>query len=128
MVYLDSSAVMKLVVEEPESSALRRHLRTAGRTVSAELLRTEVMRASLRVSQAHAARARQVIGEIDLITLDRFLLERAGELSPPEVRSLDAIHVAAGLVMGEALDEFVTYDARMADAAMQWGLRVGAPV
>ncbi len=127
MVYLDSSAVMKLVVEEPESAALRLHLHGAGRPVSAELLRTEVVRASLRVSQAHAARARQLVREVELITLDRFLLERASELSPPEMRSLDAVHVAAALVLGDAVDEFLTYDARMADAALQWGLKVTAP-
>lgn len=117
---------MKLVVAEPESAALRQYL-AGGHHVASALLRTEVLRASMRVSQAHLADARQLLREIDLIDVDRQILERAGELHPPEVRSLDAIHLATALHIGADLNELVTYDLRMADAAHQWGLAVMAP-
>lgn len=117
---------MKLVVAEPESAALRQYL-AGGHHVASALLRTEVLRASMRVSQAHLADARQLLREIDLIDVNRQILERAGELQPLEVRSLDAIHLATALDIGADLNELVTYDLRMADAAHQWGLAVVAP-
>ena len=125
--YIDSSAFMKLVVAEPESPALRRRLAAAAGQASSALLLTEVSRAAMRVSPAHLAHARNLLSEIDLIDMDRALLERAGELQPPEVRSLDAIHLATALALGPDLGEIITYDRRMADAAAQWGLRVAAP-
>ncbi|HYA00334.1 MAG TPA: type II toxin-antitoxin system VapC family toxin [Candidatus Binatia bacterium] len=125
--YVDSSAFMKLVVEEPESSALRRHLAAGNGQTSSALLLTEVSRAAIRVSQAHLAHARRLFTEIDLIDVDRSLLERAGDLQPAEVRSLDAIHLATAMALSSDLAEVVTYDGRMADAALQWGMRVVAP-
>jgi uncharacterized protein len=126
-VYLDSSAFAKLVMVEPESGALIRHLRDRPLQVAAALLRTEVLRAAMRVSQAHLAQARRLLAELAFIELDRPLLERAGTLSPPDIRSLDAIHVAAALTLGDDLGEFVTYDRRMEAAARQWGLAVASP-
>ncbi len=126
-VYLDSSAFMKLVIEEPETTALRRYLRRRSLMVAAALLRTEVLRAARRISQAHVANARRLLPDIALIEVDRWVLERAGELAPPEMRSLDAIHVAAALSLGDDIDEFVTYDRRMLEAAREWGLVVASP-
>lgn len=62
-----------------------------------------------------------------LIGMDRALLERAGTLGPPRMRSLDAIHVAAALSLGSDLRELITYDSRMAEAASAQGLSVSAP-
>jgi len=112
---------MKLVIEEPEKTALRRCLRRRSLMVAAALLRTEVLRASTRISQAHVAHARRPLPDIALIEVDRSVLERAGELTPPEIRLLDAIHVAAALSLGDDIDEFVTYDQRMLEAAREWG-------
>jgi predicted nucleic acid-binding protein len=67
-----------------------------------------------------------LLGEIDLIHLDDGLLDLAGELQPA-LRSLDAIHLAAALELGDELDAVVTYDARMARGAEALGLRVAAP-
>jgi len=66
-------------------------------------------------------------GKTGFIELDRHLLDDAGTLSPADVRSLDAIHVAAALALGDDVGEFVTYDDRLADAARQWGLTVVSP-
>jgi predicted nucleic acid-binding protein len=126
-VYLDSSAFAKLVMIEPESSALSSFLQSRPLQAAATLLRTEVLRAALRVSQAHVARARQLLTTVAFIDLDRFLLDHAGTLLPPDIRSLDAVHLAAALALGDDLGEFVTYDRRLEAAANQWGLAVLSP-
>lgn len=81
----------------------------------------------MRVSQGHLAQARRQLASVAFIDLGRPLLDSAGTLSPPEIRSLDTIHLAAALTLGDDLGEFVTYDARLADAARQWGLTVVSP-
>lgn len=126
-VYIDSSAFMKLVIEEPETVALRRHLRRRSVIVAAALLRTEVLRASMRISRAHVANARRLLPGVALIEVDRSVLDRAGELPPPEMRPLDAIHIAAALSLGDDIDEFVAYDGHMLEAAREWGLVVASP-
>ena len=126
-IYLDTSAFAKLVMTEPESGALIRFLRRRPGQVAARLLRTEVLRAAMRVSQSHLAQARGQLASLAFIDLGRPLLDYAGTLSPAGIRSLDAIHVAAALTLGDDLGEFVTYDRRLADAARQWGLTVVSP-
>jgi uncharacterized protein len=127
VVYVDSSAFMKMVVEEAESSALRHHLRDRPLMVAASLLRTEVIRASMRVSGSHVAHARRLLPDVALIDIDRPLLQHAGELAPAAMRSLDAIHIAAALLLADDVKEFLTYDLRMADAARDYGLVVTSP-
>ncbi len=125
--YLDSSALVKTVVEEPESSALSAWLRDKDRLVACELVRVEVVRA-IRVSDPDAVDdARQALATLTLIRVDRELYEAAAVLDPPLLRSLDALHLAAALSVGPALAAVVTYDARMTDAARALGLQVEAP-
>lgn len=126
-VYLDTSAFMKLVMPEPESPALRAHLRRWPTRVSASLLCTEALRAASRASPVRLAAVRHQLRGLVLIDLDRTLLENAGMLGPPAMRSLDAVHVAAALSLGGDVEEMVTYDARMAAAARAQGLAVTDP-
>lgn len=127
LVYLDTSAFMKLVEEEAESAALRRHLRRGRLRTSAILLQTEALRAAGRQSAAHLTRARELLREFALIQLDRQLYAAAGTLAPPELRSLDALHIAAALTVSQDLADFVTYDNRMIAAAQALGLPVVSP-
>jgi predicted nucleic acid-binding protein len=127
VVYLDTSAFVKLVSPEPQSPALRAYLRTWPVRVSAALLCTEALRAASRVSAARVTAVRRQLRRIVLIGMDRALLERAGTLGPPGMRSLDAIRVAAALSLGPDLGEVITYDDRMAEAARAQGLSVTAP-
>ena len=127
LVYLDSSAIVKLVVAEPESTALRRYLRGRRARVSCAIARTEVMRAVRHLGASAAGRARQVLQRISLVQIDDGLLEAAALLDPAVVRSLDAIHLAAALSLSAQLEAVVTYDARMADAGRQLGVQVVAP-
>jgi predicted nucleic acid-binding protein len=125
--YLDSSAIVKLVVAEPESSALRAHLRRRRPLVSSALARTEVMRALLPAGEVALARGREALRRLDLVRINDRVLDMAGILEPAQVRSLDAIHLATAQLLGEDLGQVVTYDDRMADAAQSLGLRTASP-
>lgn len=125
--YLDSSAIVKLVVEEPESTALRAFLRRRSPIVSSALARTEVLRALLLEGAPGAARARAVLGRIDLIRVNDRVLNAAGALQPPELRSLDAIHIASAQLLAEDLGQLVTYDDRMLATASGLGISTVSP-
>jgi predicted nucleic acid-binding protein len=125
--YLDSSALVKTVLVEPESEALASWLEGKDRRASCVLARIEVARA-VRISDPGAvARARSVIRGLTLIHLDDELLEQAALADPPSLRSLDAIHLAAALSVGDELAAMVTYDERLAGAAQEAGLTVVSP-
>jgi uncharacterized protein len=126
-VYLDSSALVKLVVAESESDALAAHLRRRPTRVSCALARVEVVRAVRPHGDAAVVRARQVLDRIALARLDETLLDAAADFEGAGLRSLDAIHLAAARSLGDDLGALVTYDRRMADAAKVAGLRVVAP-
>jgi predicted nucleic acid-binding protein len=127
MIYLDSSALVKLIVLEPESRALRAYLRREPTRVSCGLARTEVLRSVRPLGPAAIEAARRLLRNIDLIRLDDALLDAAGMLEPAVVRSLDAIHLAAAQLVAPTLRAVVTYDRRMADAATSLGFPVAAP-
>lgn len=131
--YADTSALVKLVRDEPESRPLRAFVAGAD-IVSCELVLTEIPRA-IRHAAAHdprldldllMGRAGQLVIALALVPLDRALLLAAGALSEPSLRALDAIHVAAAASLGP-LDGFVTYDQRQAAAARLAGLRTYSP-
>jgi predicted nucleic acid-binding protein len=125
--YLDSSAIVKLAVREPESLALRRYLRRRQPLVSSALARTEVLRALLPAGDEAVARGRSVLQRIDLVRVNDRILNAAGVVRPPELRSLDAIHLATAQELGDELSALVTYDDRMATAAARFGYRVAQP-
>src|SRR2546425_10847706 len=89
ILYLDSSALVKTVVAEPESAALRRLLRRHQLRVSCGLARTEVVRAVRHLGPRATTRARQVLQRIDLVRFDDALLDAAGVLDASVLRSLD---------------------------------------
>lgn len=125
--YLDSSAIVKLVVREPESAALRRFLRRRGTLVSSALARTEVVRALLPIGPNAVRRAQEVLNRVELARVNDRVLHAAGALLPHELRSLDAIHLATAQQLGVDLGSVVTYDERMAEAAHALGLTVASP-
>ena len=126
--YLDSSAIVKLAVREPESLALRRYLRRRQPLLSSALARTEVIRALLPLGEEGIARGHAVLQRIDLVRVNDRILNAAGGLRPPELRSLDAIHLATVQELGDELAALVTYDDRMAGAAKLLGYKVVRPV
>lgn len=126
--YLDSSALVKLAVAEPESRALRRYLRRRRVLVSSTLARTEVGRALLPLGELATRRGAEVLARIELVRINDAVLEAAARLQPAPLRSLDAIHLATAGRLGPDLARVVTYDQRMLDAALAQGWPAVAPV
>ncbi|MGH3002965.1 MAG: PIN domain-containing protein [Gaiellaceae bacterium] len=127
--YLDSSAFVRLLVAEPESQALRLALARWPERASATLLRTETVRALRRSgNDARVSEARRLFRSMHLIRVDEPLLDRAGELEPRDLRSLDAVHLAAALALGPDLGVMIVYDLRLGQAASAVGLEVASPV
>ena len=128
IVYVDTSAAMKLVVEEPETAGVTDYLQArAGENalVSSLLLHTEMHRAASRhPAQIDRQSVTDVLSTVTLVDVGRVDLLTAGALGGG-LRSLDAIHVATALRIGA--DEVVAYDRELIHAASEAGLRVVTP-
>jgi predicted nucleic acid-binding protein len=126
MVYLESSAIVKLVVRESGVAGLDRFLETRPTRVSSVLSRIEASRALLRRrSRQEVERDLEgVLPNLDLMPISEAIASRAAVLGPPALRSLDAIHLATALTIGPELEAMVTYDHRLADAAREMGIAV----
>jgi predicted nucleic acid-binding protein len=129
LAYLDSSAIVKLVLPEAESPALLALLREFDGLVSSALAAVEVSRAILRATPEAAIlqRARQVLAGFHLLRLDQEVLNAAAELRPETLRTLDALHLASAMTLEGDLTAFVVYDDRLAEAARRTGLQVLSP-
>jgi predicted nucleic acid-binding protein len=129
LVYLDSSALVKLVVTEPESTALMDLLRARPDRVSSAVALTEVPRALRRAGfgTRERRRARELLARLALVDVDRHILAAAAALDPPTLRTLDAIHLATALAVRDDLAALVTYDRRLRAAAERAHLDVLAP-
>lgn len=128
--YLDSSALLKLGVAETESGRLAEHLSDPGDdAVCSALGAVEVRRAIARAGLADQAadRVDAVLATVDLRRIDEAILGAAAELDPASIRTLDAIHLATALELGEEIGELVAYDRRLLDAAAVHGLTVVSP-
>jgi uncharacterized protein len=126
-VYLDASALVKLVLTEPETPALRRYLRAGHRKVTNEIAVIEVTRAAglADPSQQTRAETRRLLEEADLVQIDRDLIDGAAKLASRRLRTLDALHLATALRAQP--DELVAYDRRLLDAATEAGLATASP-
>jgi uncharacterized protein len=129
MIYLDSSAAVKLVHAEAESRALRDWLDERADTgwVSSVLVEVETYRALARYSPAALTRLPQMLDLIDLVDLTPAIRARAQAVDPVTIRSLDAIHLATALHIQGELMAFVAYDSRLSEAATTAGLPVQVP-
>lgn len=127
--YLDASAIVKLIAEEPESAELIEAV-TDERLVSSELAIAEVPRAIRRIEHPDLveliARADAVLATLALVPIGREVLTIAGAFTMPTLRALDAIHVASSLLLDD-LGLFVSYDARQLRAAAEAGLAIASP-
>jgi predicted nucleic acid-binding protein len=127
LAYVDTSALVKLVVAEPSSRELTAALDGPALVASA-LVRTELRRAAARHPEAAATqRTTELLRSVSLIAVDDSILDHAGRLAPLSLRSLDAVHVATALTLGGRLDLLFTYDARMIAAAEHHGIEVTSP-
>jgi uncharacterized protein len=127
LTYLDSSALVKLAVKEPETRSLVQYLRRRRLWVTSALARTEVIRALLFDGSEAIENGRAVLARCEVLRVSSRVLDAAGLLEPLTMRSLDAIHVATALQLGGDLRSLVTYDSRMGEAARSLGVRVDVP-
>lgn len=125
--YFDASALVKLIVAEPESAAMRRYADSVERKISSEVARVEVIRAIRPLGSIETRRARDLLKFVALVPLEVSLLDHAAQIDPPPLRTLDSIHLARAMSVGDELDEFVTYDDRLKEAAEAVGLPVVSP-
>jgi predicted nucleic acid-binding protein len=126
--YVDTSAAVKLVVKERETAALRAWCeRHDGQLVASDLTRTELLRATRRSAPDRVTQARAVLETLTLLSLPTDLFERAADLEPALLRTLDAVHLAAAMALGDDLEGIVTYDERFAGAAEAHGIPVVTP-
>lgn len=127
LVYCDSSALVKLVIDEPESGALAAWLATVATMATSRLAVVEVERAT-RIANPGAGVARdtrRVLESCLLVDVTREILREAAGLNSVRVRSLDAIHLATALRLNA--DALLCYDERLAAAARARGMGVVAP-
>lgn len=129
LLYLDSSALVKLILPEAETGALLTALGDWPQRITSEIAAVEIRRAARRASGDEAVRRRadEVLAGLHLLRLDAAILDRAARLEPETLRSLDAIHLASALSIGDDLGAFVAYDRALAAATRQAGLTVLAP-
>ena len=129
LLYLDSSAIVKFVLAEPETEALVRFLSGWPERISSVLARVEVLRAVRRAGVREAAyrRAEGVVARIGLVGIDAAVLNLAETLGPQELRTPAAIHLATALSVGEDLGALLSYDACLSRAATSSRMVVLSP-
>ena len=129
MIYLDSSALVKLIVTEPESRALVRWLaeRADLAMVSSAIHRTEVPRAIWRADPSGLPRSLRQVRGVEKVAVTTAILDSASAILPQSLRSTDAIHLASALSIRRDITAFVAYDKRLLDAAAQAGLATACP-
>ncbi len=126
--YVDTSALVKLVVDEPETQALFGWLSSELRQpVACDLARIELLRAVRRAAPDRMTQARAALETVTLTQVTTAVFEAAARLEPWTLRTLDALHLASALDLGDDLEGLVTYDGRLADAARHHGVGVVSP-
>jgi uncharacterized protein len=126
VIYLDTSAFLKSVWEERESAALLDAIADRP-TISSALLAVEARRSTVRVDAALLPRTDLLLGEVTQVDLSPAVLESAGRMPDPRLRTLDAIHLATALLVREELSVLLSYDERLLDAAAAHGIPTAAP-
>lgn len=132
MIYLDSNAIVKLVAPEPETAELNRWLReqTGTEVFTSKLSEVEVPRALRRNCPGVLGAVSGVLRRLYRVEINDVVRANAAAYLEPHLRSLDAIHLATADAIvraGKTVSAFVTYDKRLAQAAVEVGLTVVAP-
>jgi predicted nucleic acid-binding protein len=125
--YADASALVKLIVHEPETEALRQYLASAGTLMSSLVSTVEVPRAVSRGAPGATAVMSEVLEALVIVDFDTRIAARAAGLAPASLRTLDAIHLATALELGDELTAFLSYDDQLSAAARALGLPVVTP-
>jgi predicted nucleic acid-binding protein len=124
--YLDTSAFLKLVGAEDETSAMRAWFTAHSPCWSSQLLSTEALRAGVRLGLDSAA-VERALDTVSLVMPSVVTFRTASQLPPATLRSLDAVHLATALELGDDLEGVATYDSRMIDSARMNSISVVSP-
>jgi predicted nucleic acid-binding protein len=127
LAFCDSSALLKLIVAEPESHALETVLQTYSNLATSGLAVVELSQAVRRRDPSLEALVRRLLNRLDIIAVDHVILDLASRLEPPELRSLDAIQLASALALRRIALDFIAYDKQLLQAASREGLRTLSP-
>lgn len=127
MIYLDTSAFLKLVKPEPETAAFEAFVDGRSDFVASALLAIEARRGALRRAPRSLPRVDLLLRDVELVAMSPAIVESASRLPDPLLRSLDAIHLATAILLRSDLELFVTYDSRLADAAAAYGVPTAGP-
>ena len=127
LAFCDSSALVKLIVDEPESAALRQSLGAYSHVLASELAEVEVPRAVRRRDPGRVVLAQRLLRNLDTVALDQSVIQRAASLDPVELRSMDSVQLACALQIAPLDPVFIAYDERIIRAASAAGLRTLAP-
>ena len=125
--YVDSSAIIKLIIREAESEALAAAMRTYDAHLTSDAAMVEVPRAVRRARVDGGRITTRVLGRFASVTLDRQVIELAAELEPSSLRSLDAIHIASAMSVEITDLVFIAYDRRCLDGARRANLSTSSP-
>ncbi|WP_045374979.1 type II toxin-antitoxin system VapC family toxin [Mycobacterium kyorinense] len=128
MIYMDTSALTKLLITEPETPELQTWLTTQSNAATSALTRVELMRVVARYGEpGQAERARYLLDGLDILPITEPAITLAETIGPATLRSLDAIHLAAAAQIRRELTAFVTYDHRLLDGCRDVGLPTASP-
>ncbi|MGL5909339.1 MAG: type II toxin-antitoxin system VapC family toxin [Phycicoccus sp.] len=127
MIYIDTSALLRVIFPDDTTPALQHYLDRDPALVSSALLQVEARRGTLRRAPLRLPQVDVVLSEVEVVEIGDAVIESAGRLADPRLRSLDAIHLATALLVGEDVDALLTYDDRLAEAAREHGLEVVSP-
>ena len=125
--YLGASALAKLVLPDDETGALQQAIERWPRRATSRVAVVEVLRAVLRRDATVEPRARHLSTRLSLVAIADRLLIAAAAVPTPELRAIDALHVASALRFGRALALLVSYDSRQLEAAAALGLATASP-
>jgi predicted nucleic acid-binding protein len=127
-VYLDTSALGRVVLDEPDADAIGAAMTAFDAIISSRLLRIELHRLGLRAGIPREEIEPWLAG-VALVPMDDAILSSAETVSPASVASLDAIHLATALQLADEqhITSIMTFDARLAEGAREHGLPVIAP-
>jgi predicted nucleic acid-binding protein len=126
-VYVDASAMTKLLVDEREGDDLREFLAPILRQVTSIVGRVELERTVARRAPARLAHVAGLLDDLVIVGLEPEIAAAAATIAPATLRTLDAIHLASAAALGADLGAFVTYDRRLAEAARALGMPVASP-
>lgn len=128
MIYVDTSALLKLVKPEGGSEALAAYLHDETDLVSSALLAVEAHRCALRDAPDKLPRLDVLLTRVDMVEISAPVIESASRLPDPLLRSLDAIHLATALLIREEVDVLLTYDERLAAAVQEHKIPTATPI